>query len=182
MATILRTVRLVPSQVLLSKAVAQQLPSIQPAAGISSKYWRELNGVKRPPPYDYVNKPYNLWRSWFDSTTKRIDENSKVSKKTFIRITILSSLHPIAEQIILVDGPVAAGKTKFAQELAKELDMRYVEHANMDQVYINSYGFDLRTLDDKLPPGARSFDEKNFLATPNHKMTAVLQNYFYDIR
>lgn len=85
-------------------------------------------------------------------------------------------------QVILVEGPVAAGKTKFAQELAKELDMHYVEHANMDQVYINPYGFDLRTLDDKLPKGARSFDEKKFLANPNDRMTGVLQHQLYDLR
>lgn len=62
----------------LSKLVNQS--SVKPlAANISSKAWREMNGVKRLPPYDYKNKPYNLVRSWFEKTSKRIDENSVVS-------------------------------------------------------------------------------------------------------
>lgn len=85
-------------------------------------------------------------------------------------------------QVILVEGPVAAGKTKFAQELAKELDMHYVPHVNMDQYYINAYGFDLRTFDDRLPEGARSFDEKKFLANPSHRMTCWLQHELYSLK
>lgn len=81
-----------------------------------------------------------------------------------------------------MEGPIAAGKTKFAQELAKELDMHYVPHANMDHLLINPYGFDLRTLDHKLPKGARTFDEKNFLAEPNHRMTGTLQYSLYGLR
>lgn len=62
----------------LSKLVKQS--SVQPlAANISSKAWREMNGVKRPQPFDYKRKTYNLWHSWYDKTTKRIDENSVVS-------------------------------------------------------------------------------------------------------
>lgn len=56
------------------------LPTLNHAANISSKALRDLNGVKRPPPYDYKNKGYNLFQSWFDRTTPRIDENSKASK------------------------------------------------------------------------------------------------------
>lgn len=85
-------------------------------------------------------------------------------------------------QIILVEGPIAAGKTKFAQELAKELDMHYMPHANMDMAFINSYGFDLRTLDDQLPPKARTFDEKNFLADPKHRLVALLQVHLYKLK
>lgn len=62
----------------LLKLVHKNAPCIQQAANISSKAWRDLNGVQRPPPYDYRNKTYTLWRSWFDKTSKRMDENSKV--------------------------------------------------------------------------------------------------------
>lgn len=60
--------------------------------------------------------------------------------------------------------------------------MHYVPHANMDHLLINPYGFDLRTLDHKLPKGARTFDEKNFLAEPNHRMTGTLQYSLYGLR
>lgn len=51
----------------------------QQTANISSKTWRDMNGVKRAEPYDYKNKSYNLIHSWFDKTSKRMDENSVVS-------------------------------------------------------------------------------------------------------
>lgn len=69
----------------LSKLVARHLPCVQQSANISSKAWRELNGIKRPPPYDYKNKGYKLYNSWFDKTSKRLDDNSKVI------------IHPIVE-------------------------------------------------------------------------------------
>lgn len=80
MAIVLRSrmVRLVPSQMLLSKAAAKQLPSLQQAACISSKAYRDLNGIKRPPPYNYIEKSYGYWHSLIDRTTQRLDENSKV--------------------------------------------------------------------------------------------------------
>lgn len=61
-----------------SKLLNKQLPCTQQVARISSKAWREMNRVQRPPPYDYKNKTYNLFSSWFDKTTKRFDDNSKV--------------------------------------------------------------------------------------------------------
>lgn len=60
--------------------LSKQPISIQQAACISSKAWRDLNGVKRPPPYDYKNKPYHARHALFDKTLSRIDENSKVKK------------------------------------------------------------------------------------------------------
>lgn len=76
MAAVLRSsiLRIAPAANLLSK----QLPCIHQAAGISSKVLRDLKGIKRPPPYDYKNKPYNFIRALFDKTTQRLDENSKV--------------------------------------------------------------------------------------------------------
>lgn len=65
-----------------SKLLNKQLPCTQQAANISSKAWRELNGVQRPPPYDYKNQSYTLINSWYDKTTKRFDDNSKVGQKS----------------------------------------------------------------------------------------------------
>lgn len=77
--------------------------------------------------------------------------------------------------MILVEGPIAAGKTEFAKKLAADLDMYYMPQATMDDVYINEYGYDLRDLDEELPPGARSFDEKKFVNDPKNRFTATLQ-------
>lgn len=60
--------------------------------------------------------------------------------------------------------------------------MRYFPQANLDTLYITDTGFDLRTLDSKLPKGAQTFDEKKFLANPTDKMAAVFQNHMYRIR
>lgn len=62
----------------LTKLLNKQLTLSVHAVNISSKTCRELNGVKRPPPYDYKNKRYTVFHSWFDRTSKRFDENSKV--------------------------------------------------------------------------------------------------------
>lgn len=68
----------------LSQLVNKNVPYIQQTANISSKAWRELNNIQRPPPYDYKNKPYNVTHSWFDKTTKRFDDNTKVLLNTSI--------------------------------------------------------------------------------------------------
>lgn len=85
-------------------------------------------------------------------------------------------------QIIVVDGPVAAGKTKFAKQLATELEMIYLPEANLDMVYINSYGYNLRKLDPQLPESCRSFDVMDFLKNPKHRHTARFQIQQYIVR
>jgi len=159
MAAVLRTAtfRIAPAKSLLSK----HLPCIQQAAGIQSKALRDLQGIKRPPPYDYRHKPYNVWRSFFDKTTHRIDDNSK---------------------IILLEGPIAAGKSAFGQELAKQLDMMFIPEVTMDMFYVNAYGYDLRQLDHKLPPNIRSFDTRNFLQNPHDRRVAVYQLHMYKLK
>lgn len=82
----------------------------------------------------------------------------------------------------MVEGPIAAGKTEFAKKLADELDMFYMPQATMDDVYINEYGYDMRELDSKLPPGARSFDEKRFLSDPKGRFTSVLQLNMFGLK
>ncbi len=84
--------------------------------------------------------------------------------------------------MISVEGPIAAGKSEFAKELAKDLDMLYVPTPTMDDVYINEYGFDFRTLDDQLPEGARTFDNEKFCLNPMHRMVGTYQLRMYAIK
>jgi NADH dehydrogenase (ubiquinone) 1 alpha subcomplex subunit 10 len=52
----------------------------------------------------------------------------------------------------------------------------------MDNLYINSYGYDLRKLDPQLPASTRSYDEKNFCTEPNHENAANFQILKYKLR
>lgn len=82
----------------------------------------------------------------------------------------------------MVEGPIAAGKTEFAKQLANDLDMFYMPQATMDDIYINEYGYDMRELDPQLPPGARTFDEKTFLKDPKHRFTSALQLNMFNLK
>lgn len=115
----------------------------------------------KPKPWDYNRKGFNLLTSLYDKTTSRLDENSK---------------------IIVVEGPVASGKSKFAKEVAKSFGMLYLPEANLDMNYINSYGYDLRKLDSLLAPDCRSFDIMDFLRNPKHKLAARMQIQQYIVR
>jgi len=129
-------------------------------ATIVSKNLRDAD-YKRPAPFDYKNTKYGTIQAMMDKTTHRFDENSK---------------------IIVVDGPVASGKTAFAKEIAEDLDMVYVPEANMDMLYINDYGFDLRTLDPELPEDAKSCDNASFLRDPSQWKAAAMQFEMYKLR
>lgn len=77
--------------------------------------------------------------------------------------------------MVVVEGPIASGKSEFAKELAQELDMHYVPQPTLDEIYINPYGYDMRQLDPLLPKNTRSFDVKNFCLTPNGRNVAQFQ-------
>lgn len=129
------------------------------SATIVSKALRDVK--PKPSPYPYKQKNYPVWRSWIDKTTHRFDENSK---------------------LIVVDGPIAAGKTAFAKQLAEDLDMLHIPDANMNIRYINPYGYDMRKLDHLLPESMHSFDEKNFCQDPFHCNVATFQMWMYRLR
>jgi len=129
-------------------------------ATIVSKNLRDAD-YKRPAPFDYKNTKYGFIQALMDKTTHRFDENSK---------------------IIVVDGPVASGKTAFAKEIAEDLDMVYVPEANMDMLYINDYGFDMRTLDPQLPKDVKSCDNASFLRDPSQRNAAGMQFEMYKLR
>ena len=85
MSAVFRTgiANLASGKSLILNVVAKQLPATQQSCKISSKGIRDLNGVKRPPPYDYKGKGYSLWNQVFDTTLHRMDENSTVSVSYF---------------------------------------------------------------------------------------------------
>lgn len=112
----------------------------------------------KPKPFPYMEKEYTAFQACkdvlFKTTTSRFDENTKV---------------------VVVEGPVAAGKSAFAKELAAELEMKHFPEVNLDSFYINSYGYDLRKLDPQLPESMKSFDVNNFLKDPMHRNVATFQ-------
>lgn len=118
-------------------------------------------GPKKPEPFDYVNKNYTWLRSIFDRTTHRFDENTKV---------------------IVVEGPVAAGKSQFACRLADDLGMMYFPEANMDLHYIRPNGIDLRSFDHQIPEDTRTFDHANFCMNPKHRLAGNFQLMMYTAR
>lgn len=130
---------------------------------IAGKALRE--SLPPPPPkkapFDYVNKDYTWIRSLFDRTTHRFDENTKV---------------------IVVEGPVAVGKTQFASALAEDLGMKHFPEANMDIHYIRPNGVDLRIFDKDIPEDTRTFDHVNFNCTPNHRLAGNFQIMMYNAR
>lgn len=130
------------------------------AATIVSKALRSKD-YSRPIPYPYKTDRYGYIQSLLDKTTHRFDDNTK---------------------IIVVDGPIAAGKTDFAKEIADELDMMYMPEANLDMCYINPYGYDLRQLDDLLPERMRSYDLKDFLKNPTHPNANSFQFEMFTLR
>lgn len=140
---------------------AQKLvPAVNQKCTITGKSYRG-KPLQRPKPFPYQEKAYTLLRSMFDKTTWRFDENSK---------------------IIVVDGPLAAGKTDFGKALADELEMKFVPEPTMDRIYINKYGYDLRQLDSHLPKETRSFENKQFLTDPHNKLVASFQIKMLSLR
>lgn len=119
---------------------------------ITSKKFRVEK--EKPPPFPYETKNYNLFRSCFDRTYTRFDENTKV---------------------IVVDGPISGGKHEIAKQIAEELDMKFFPDPTMDLLYINDYGYDMRNLDPKMPEAARSYDEARFCREPDHFLSANFQ-------
>ncbi|XP_059484761.1 NADH dehydrogenase [ubiquinone] 1 alpha subcomplex subunit 10, mitochondrial [Neocloeon triangulifer] len=143
---------------------------LRPVRSISCVGRREISGkalrdptYKRPKPWPYADKKFTFFDAFFlrESTTARMDENSKV---------------------VVVEGPVASGTSTVAKKLAEDLDMLYVPDGHLDMYYINSYGFDTRTLDPEVPESCRSFDIKHFHQDPKNRKVAMMQCLMYKMR
>ncbi|XP_050092063.1 NADH dehydrogenase [ubiquinone] 1 alpha subcomplex subunit 10, mitochondrial [Anopheles aquasalis] len=142
---------------LVQGAPSAATPFLTSVRNISGKTLRGSK-LSKPKPFPYLEKEYTAWNACLDvlrkNTTSRFDENTKV---------------------VVVDGPIAAGKSAFAKELAAELEMKYFPEPTMDNYYVNPYGYDLRQLDPKLPETMRSFDVAKFLQDPTHRNVATFQ-------
>lgn len=151
-----RSLRCQPSQQLLGRN-----PNVSRVlcAFITSK--ANMEGRTRPAPFPYKEKKYNDWYQTFDRTVDRFDENTKV---------------------LVVDGPIGAGKSTFAKQLADDLDMLYVPEADGDMIYVNKYGADLRSLNSKLPPNAQFVDVKEFYRNPKHPNAGAMQVQMQETR
>lgn len=113
-----------------------------------------MGDYQRPPPFPYKEQKYNRFYQVFDRTVDRFNENTKV---------------------LVVDGPIAAGKSTFAKQLAEELDMLYFPEADLDMNYINEYGYDMRQLNPRLPVKVQFTDVKDITRNPKHPNTGIVQ-------
>ncbi|XP_017893110.1 NADH dehydrogenase [ubiquinone] 1 alpha subcomplex subunit 10, mitochondrial [Ceratina calcarata] len=115
--------------------------------------------LPKPPPFPYWRRLCCPTTMFTDPTSFRYDENTK---------------------LIIVDGPPAAGKTKLCEKLAEEFGLLYMPPPTHDQMFVNPYGFDLRSLDPKLPAGCKSCDLNRFLTDPTNKQVPIFQmTYLY---
>lgn len=151
-----RALRCQPSEQLLLRNQKYQRAL---CAFISSK--TNMPGYQRPPPFPYKEKKYNWFYQVYDRTVDRFNENTKV---------------------LVVDGPIAAGKSTFAKQLAEDLDMLYFPEADLDMLYINAYGSDLRSLNPKLPPAAQFIDIREFSRNPKHVNVGSMQIEMLNLR
>jgi len=110
---------------------------------ISGKALREPDPTKLKP-FPYEEKDYKDY-SVFQKTSYRMDENSK---------------------LIVVEGAHAIGKSKFAQELADDLDMKYFPMPRITDMLIDPYGVDLRQYNDLMLPINKTYDEMDFSRNP----------------
>jgi len=134
----------------LACKVARTLPAApsRMLAVAARKMHSRSSGLMEPleKPWPYKQLGYSYPMSLIDGTTKRFKDNSK---------------------LVVVEGPPALDKTKFAKELADEFGMLFVPGFTMEDYYINAYGYDLRELDFVFKyTRNKSFDEKLFAQDP----------------
>jgi len=113
---------------------------------ISGKALRQVDPeTKKLKPFPYETKDFKGFPHSLEKTTYRMDENSK---------------------LIVVEGAHAIGKSKFAQELADDLEMKYVPTPRITDMMIDGYGVDLRQYNDLMLPINKTYDEMDFSRNP----------------
>lgn len=121
----------------------------------------------RIPPWNYKQRPLNWFWKYFDTTTDRMDEYSR---------------------IVVVDGNIGAGKSTIAKQIAKKFDMLYLPEPDSRLIYNNDapQNFDLRdpVVQAKLHPRNRKYDLEDFYTDPQKRpaRAAELQMEFYKLR
>ena len=116
---------------------------------------------KKPAPFPYWKKSYNMFYQAIDPMTYRFDENTRV---------------------VVVDGLPAVGKSKLCAQLAEEFGLLYMPAPTHEEYYVNQYGFDTRQLDPQLPPLAQSYDLERFHKNPTDKRVAFFQLSYFLMR
>ncbi|PVD29596.1 hypothetical protein C0Q70_08851 [Pomacea canaliculata] len=118
---------------------ASVLPSTTQVAHLTSTHGEPSKS--RHPPWPYKKRPYNSFYQYFDNTRKRFDDNTKV---------------------IVIDGNLAVGKSWFGEKLAKEFDMKFFPDPRDSNMFLTGENFDLRSLNEQLPPRIRFTDLETF--------------------
>lgn len=154
-----------PGKSILS-VITNQLTFKTQKAGIchKTKLWADMERDKRKPPYKfpYEKIPYNYLTFLYDPYTwPKMNENSK---------------------IIIIEGNVGSGKGELGRKLAEELGMKFMGQPELDEIYINSYGFDYRALNPFLPEHLRICDLDMFHEQPDRHSVIHMQNYFQQMR
>ncbi|CAN7996218.1 unnamed protein product [Ixodes hexagonus] len=132
---------------------------LQQSAGIKSKHLKEP--VQKPKPFPYATKKFSWYHDLVDKVESRFDENTKV---------------------IVLEGNIGCGKTALAKKLADELDMKYFGEPSFDQLYVDEYGFDLRSIDHLAPEACRTCDIKKFYEDPHNVNVASMQMNMFQLR
>lgn len=128
------------------------LPSVTHIANLTSTHG--LPAVRKYKPWPYKERPFNALYSFIDGTLKRFDDNTK---------------------IILIEGNLAVGKSWFGEKLAKEFDMKFIPDIRDEKLFFRGEGFDLRTLNEQLPPTAKFCDMETFYRHTEHP--AMLKSF-----
>jgi len=121
----------------------------------------------RLPAWNYKARPMNKFWKFFDQTTDRFDEFTR---------------------IVVVDGNIGAGKTTIAKRIAKAFDMIYMPEPDSRLLYNNDapLNFDLRdpVIQAKLHPRNRKYDLDDFYTDPQRRpaRAAEMQIDFLKLR
>jgi NADH dehydrogenase (ubiquinone) 1 alpha subcomplex subunit 10 len=121
-----------------------------------------LEALPKPWPYETTKFTWaHQYILRMDRCVKRFTENTKV---------------------IVVEGNIGAGKSKFAKELADQLGMRHFPEPTLDELDVDRDGFDWRTLNWRLPEWGRLPDVRTFYEKPDGCLTGSFQAMMYKHR
>jgi hypothetical protein len=141
------------------------LKSIILVSSFNRKFSINEIGKRYKDPYDYKKKTYGLFGQIFDSTMKRLGENSL---------------------IITVEGNYGAGKSEFAKKLAKEIDFVYAREPDLDaHLFKLPNGHNSKDLINEYVGDNKRFridTLEDWHREPSFKKAISIQHSFYNIR
>jgi hypothetical protein len=149
----------------LNSTEISNLKSIILVSSFNRKFSINEIGNRHKQPYDYKNKTYSILGQMFDSTLKRLGENSL---------------------IITVDGNFGAGKSEFAKKLAKDIDFVYAREPDLDtHLFQLSNGFNSKDIINEYVGDNKRFridSLEDWHNEPSFKKAISIQHSFYNIR